>query len=132
MKKNKIALFSCAAFVAAGIGLNIQNAIADYGIAKNSLSLVAVGPGSNSGPNSNSNSNSNTDTSPNISDSDSDGLGNDEGNYLADYPACSGTVYFGKKGTTMKYHFKYYNHDPQSYTFDETEQVTIVPREKNA
>lgn len=76
MKTNKIALFSCAALVAAGIGLNIQNAIADYGIGENSFSLVAVG-GSNSGSNSNSNSNSNwnsnTDTLPDISDSDTDG-----------------------------------------------------------
>lgn len=61
MKKNKIALFSCAALVAAGIGLNIQNALADYGIGENSFSLVA-GPGSNSGSNSNSNSNSNGDS----------------------------------------------------------------------
>ena len=59
MKSKKIAFFSCAALVAAGIGLNIQNAIADYGIGENSFSLVAVG-GSNSGSNSNSNSNTNT------------------------------------------------------------------------
>ena len=59
MKKKRIVQYCCAALVAAGVGLNIQNAIADYGIAENSLSLVAVGPGSNSGSNSNSNSNSN-------------------------------------------------------------------------
>lgn len=58
MSKKRIAQYCCAALVAAGVGLNIQNAIADYGIAENSLSLVAVG-GSNSGSNSNSNSNSN-------------------------------------------------------------------------
>lgn len=57
MKSKKIALFSCAALVAAGIGLNIQNALADYGIGENSLSLVA-GTGSNSGSNYNSNSSS--------------------------------------------------------------------------
>ena len=57
MNKKRIAQYCCAALVAAGVGLNIQNAIADYGIAENSLSLVAVG-GSNSGSNSNSNSNS--------------------------------------------------------------------------
>ena len=56
MKTKKIALFSCAALVAAGLGLNIQNALADYGINDESLSLVAVGPGSNSNSNSNSNS----------------------------------------------------------------------------
>ena len=56
MSKKRIAQFCCAVLVAAGVGLNIQNAIADYGIAENSLSLVAVGPGSNSGSNSNSNS----------------------------------------------------------------------------
>ncbi len=61
MSKKRIAQYCCAALVAAGVGLNIQNAIADYGIAENSLSLVAVG-GSNSGSNSNSNSNSNTNT----------------------------------------------------------------------
>lgn len=49
--------------MAAGIGLNIQNAIADYGIGQNSLSLVA-GPGSNSGSSSNSNPNSNTSPGP--------------------------------------------------------------------
>lgn len=58
MNKKRIAQYCCAALVAAGVGLNIQNAIADYGIAENSFSLVAVG-GSNSGSNSNSNSNSN-------------------------------------------------------------------------
>lgn len=60
MKTRKIALLSCAALVATGIGLNIQNALADYGIGENSFSLVAVGSGSNS----NSNWNSNTDTNP--------------------------------------------------------------------
>ena len=44
--------------MAVGIGLNIQNAIADYGIDENSYSLVAV-PGSGSNSNSNSNSDSN-------------------------------------------------------------------------
>ena len=57
MKKDKIALLSCATLVAAGIGLNIHNALADYGIGENSFALVAVGPGSNSGSNSNSNTN---------------------------------------------------------------------------
>lgn len=60
MNKKRIAQYCCAALVAAGIGLNIQNAIADYGIAENSFSLVAVG-GSNSGSNSNSNSNTGPD-----------------------------------------------------------------------
>lgn len=55
MNKKRIAQYCCAALVAAGVGLNIQNAIADYGIGENSLSLVAVG-GTNSGSNSNSNS----------------------------------------------------------------------------
>ena len=74
MNRKRIAQYCCAALVAAGVGLNIQNAIADYGIGQNSLSLVA-GPGSNSGSNSNSNSNvnSNTATLPDISDSDSNG-----------------------------------------------------------
>lgn len=72
MNKSRIAQYCCAALVAAGVGLNIQNAIADYGIGENSFSLVA-GPGSNSGSNSNSNWNPNTDTLPDISDSDSNG-----------------------------------------------------------
>jgi hypothetical protein len=70
MNRKRIALYCCAALVASGIGLNIQNAIADYGIGQNSLSLVA-GPGSNSGSNSNSNSNSNWNSNSN---SDSDNL----------------------------------------------------------
>ncbi len=60
MKTNKIALLCCAVIVAAGFGLNIQNALSDYGISEESLSLVAI-PGS--GSNSNSNSNSNTNAS---------------------------------------------------------------------
>lgn len=60
MNKRRIAQYCCAALVAAGIGLNIQNALVDYGIGENSLSLIAD-PGS--GTNSNSNSNSNTNSS---------------------------------------------------------------------
>ena len=56
MKKNKIAQYCCAALVALGIGLNIQNALVDYGIGENSFSLVATG-GTNSGSNSGSSSN---------------------------------------------------------------------------
>ncbi|MCR4591929.1 MAG: hypothetical protein K5672_02085 [Bacteroidaceae bacterium] len=51
--------------MASGIGLNIQNALADYGISGESLSLVAKPKaGSNSNSNSNGNSNSNSDTTP--------------------------------------------------------------------
>lgn len=53
MDKKRITQYCCAALVVAGIGQNIQNAIADYGIGENSLSLVIVS-GSNSGSNSNS------------------------------------------------------------------------------
>ena len=67
MNRKRIAQYCCAALVAAGVGLNIQNAIVDYGIGLNSLSLVA-GPGSNSDSNSNSNSNSNTNTGGDSSD----------------------------------------------------------------
>lgn len=69
MNKKRIAQYCCAALVASGIGLNIQNALSDYGISENSLSLIAV-PGSGSGSSSNSNSNpysnldSNLDSSP--------------------------------------------------------------------
>lgn len=56
MQKKRIAQYCCAALVAAGIGLNIQNALEDYGIGENSLSLIAD-PGSGSNSNSNSNSN---------------------------------------------------------------------------
>lgn len=66
MNKKRIALFCSAALVAAGIGLNIQNALADYGIGENSFSLIAD-PSSCSG--------SNTNTFPNMSDSDSNGNG---------------------------------------------------------
>ena len=48
MNKKRIVQLCCAALVASGIGLNIQNAIAGYGIGENSLSLVATG-GSGSG-----------------------------------------------------------------------------------
>ena len=44
-----MAQYCCAALVAAGIGLNIQNAIADYGIGENSNSLVATGGSGSSG-----------------------------------------------------------------------------------
>ena len=43
MKKKRIAQLCCAALVVAGVGLNIQNALTDYGMNKNSLSLVAIG-----------------------------------------------------------------------------------------
>ena len=56
MNKERITQYCCAVLVAVGIGLNVQNAIADCGIAENSLSLVA-GPGSSSGSNTNFNSN---------------------------------------------------------------------------
>ncbi len=56
MKTKRIAQLCCAALVAAGIGLNIQNALADYGIGESSLSLVAKpGSGTNSNPHSNTN-----------------------------------------------------------------------------
>lgn len=42
-----MAQYCCAALVAAGIGLNIQNATVNYGISENRLALMAVG-GSNS------------------------------------------------------------------------------------
>ena len=47
MNRKRIARYCCAALVAAGIGLNIQNATANYGISENKLALMAVG-GSNS------------------------------------------------------------------------------------
>ena len=47
MKTRRIAQLCCAALVAAGIGLNIQNALTDYGMNSDLLSLVATG-GSNS------------------------------------------------------------------------------------
>lgn len=52
MQKKKIAQYCCAALVAAGIGLNIQNAIENYGIGENSLSLVATGGTGSSGSSS--------------------------------------------------------------------------------
>jgi len=50
MKTKRIAQLCCAALVAAGIGLNIQNAIANYGIGENSCSLVAIGGSGGFGP----------------------------------------------------------------------------------
>ena len=47
MNRKRIAQYCCAALVAAGIGLNIQNATVNYGINANRLALMAVG-GSNS------------------------------------------------------------------------------------
>ena len=38
MNRKRIAQYCCAALVASGIGLNIQNTIADYGIGENSPS----------------------------------------------------------------------------------------------
>ena len=70
MNKNRIAQYCCAALVAAGVGLNIQNAIADYGIGEKSLSLVAD-PGSGSNSNSNSNSNSDSNSNSNSGGSNS-------------------------------------------------------------
>ena len=50
MKTKRIAQLCCAVLVAAGIGLNIQNALTNYGMNSNMLSLVATGgSGSNSG-----------------------------------------------------------------------------------
>lgn len=93
MNKKRIALFSCAALVASGIGLNIQNALSDYGIGENSFSLVAVGPGSNSGSNSNSNSNSNWDSNTNTGpwdESDSNDLNNKKTKYTKiEHHTCS-------------------------------------------
>jgi hypothetical protein len=65
MNRKRIAQYCCAAIVASGIGLNIQNAIADYGIGEDSLSLLAK-PGSGSNSNSNSNSNTNSNSNPNL------------------------------------------------------------------
>lgn len=99
MNKNRIAQYCCAALVAAGIGLNIQNAIADYGIGENSLSLVAD-PGSNSGSNSNSNWNSNTDTWPDMSDSDSNGNSQNGDKYTEKDITCE-TPFTGTPGDTI-------------------------------
>lgn len=43
MKKKLVAQCCCVALVAAGIGLNVQNAIADYGMNGDVISLVASG-----------------------------------------------------------------------------------------
>ncbi len=52
MRTKRIAQLCCAVLVAAGIGLNIQNALTNYGMNSNMLSLVATG---GSGSNSSSN-----------------------------------------------------------------------------
>lgn len=43
MNKKKIVQFCCAALVASGIGLNIQNAILDYGLSRDNNSILAAG-----------------------------------------------------------------------------------------
>ena len=58
LKNRKKAIVLCAAFVAAGVGMNVQNAIAGYGMDQDVVSLVASGS-SNSGSNGSSNVNSN-------------------------------------------------------------------------
>ena len=57
LKNRKKAIVLCAAFVAAGVGMNVQNAIAGYGMDQDVVSLVASGS-SNSGSNGSSNSSS--------------------------------------------------------------------------
>lgn len=51
MRTKRIVQYCCAALVAAGIGLNIQNSIENYGIGENSLSLIATGETGMSGSN---------------------------------------------------------------------------------
>lgn len=58
IKNRKKVIVLCAAFVAAGVGMNVQNAIAGYGMNQDVVSLVASGS-SNSGSNGSSNVNSN-------------------------------------------------------------------------
>lgn len=102
MNKKRIAQYCCAALVAAGVGLNIQNALENYGIGENSLSLVAIG-GSDSNSNSNSNWDSNTDTWPDMSDSDSNSNGNNNNNdgYEFDNYSCDWTIDNQKPGETV-------------------------------
>lgn len=58
MKRKKLAQYCAVFLVASGIALNIQNAMADYGMNKNFFSLIAeTSSNSNSSTNSNSNSN---------------------------------------------------------------------------
>lgn len=83
MKTKRIAQLCCAALVAAGIGLNVHNALADYGIGENSFSLVAVNPDTNSNSNP---------------DSVSVGL-NGEGYELHPYPCVY--TYYGIPGTKV-------------------------------
>ncbi|MBO6124575.1 MAG: hypothetical protein J6P55_01770 [Bacteroidaceae bacterium] len=129
MKSKKIALFSCAALVAAGIGLNIQNALANYGIGENSLSLVA-GPGSNSGSNSNSNSNSNlnsnTDTLPDISDSDSNGNGNNDDKWSIESGDCP-YEFEGNPGDTINFSIGNFQHAQHvQYVFGTKRHLTYT------
>ena len=59
MKKKKVVQYCSVFLVALGIVLNIQNAIADYGMNRSFFSLIAeTSSNSNSSTNSNSNSNS--------------------------------------------------------------------------
>lgn len=61
MKRKKVVQYCSVFLVALGIVLNIQNAIADYGMNRSFFSLIAeTSSNSNSSTNSNSNSNSNS------------------------------------------------------------------------
>ena len=60
MKRKKVVQYCSVFLVALGIVLNIQNAIADYGMNRSFFSLIAeTSSNSNSSTNSNSNSNTN-------------------------------------------------------------------------
>ena len=60
IKNRKKVIALCAAFVAAGVGMNVQNAIAGYGMDQDVVSLVASGS-------SNSNSNGSNYLASNVS-----------------------------------------------------------------
>ena len=78
MKKNKIAQYCCIALVAVGFGLNIQNAIENYGLGEDSHSLVADGDSSTGSDSSSGPDGSNGDSSnnPDTSNPDSNGSNN--------------------------------------------------------
>ena len=100
MKIKRIAQYCCAALVAAGIGLNIQNAIENYGIGENSLSLVATG-GSGS-------SSSSTTTTPLKYSCAKETAGYDEDWFTTSFKATimAGYLYVGVKGDGWYYHKK--------------------------
>ena len=94
MKKNKIAQYCCIALVAIGFGLNIQNAIENYGLGEDSHSLVADGDSSTGSDSTSGLDTSNGDSNGNSNGSsdDSSVVPNGKVNIIISNPPCYSMV----------------------------------------